>query len=196
MRIGLVAAIALVGACKGPSKQVLAELKARSAYTRALAQREGFPEAWSLNSRDDVSFETGVSNVQFVNPRMADMHWYDIDPPYLGELRGIPVRFMNRSVHIRVRGDGGAMTLALGGKVSVHMVFTKPRLEVSLDGALLASQIVDADGHFAISLTIPAGDVVDWADVYLTWTVLQDPERDAGEPRIARLEYLHWEPAR
>jgi hypothetical protein len=202
-----VALLALIVACNGPSPRVLAELKQRSAYVRALAQREGFPEAWSLNSRDNVSFESGWSNVQFVSARRANLHWYDV-PADPGQPRGIPVRFMNRSVHLRLRGDGGPMTLALGGRISMSAVFTKPRLEVSLDGELLASQIVEADGSFALALTIPAADVDDWADVYVTWNTLEDPERDTveprivgdprviGESRIARLEYLHWEPAR
>jgi len=102
---------------------------------------------------------------------------------------------MNRSVHLRVRGDT-AMTLSLGGTVNINAVFTRPRLELSLDGALLASTVVGADGTFAVEVRVPAADVAGWADVYLTWTALQDPEREDGEPRVARLERVRWEPTR
>lgn len=186
--------LALEACGKSPSPKVLAELKARSTYVHALAIREGFEDAWALNSRDDLSYESGLSNVQFIDPRVSEQHWYDFTPPP-GGTRGIPVRWMNRSVHLRVRGDT-AMTLSLGGKVNVNAVFTKPRLEVSLDGALLASRVVDADGTFAVEIPVPAADLADWADVYLSWTALQDPEKEAGEPKVARLEHVRWEPTR
>ena len=192
MRRAALVVLAL-GACgKAPSPQVLAELKQRSAYVHGLAIREGFEDAWALNSRDDLSFESGLSNVQFIDPRLAEPHWYDFTPTP-GPTRGIPVRWMNRSVHLRVHGDT-AMTLSLGGTVNLNAVFTKPRLEVSLDGALLASKVVEADGTFAVEVRVPAADVAGWADVYLSWTALQDPEKEAGEPRVARLEHVRWEP--
>jgi hypothetical protein len=190
--VRIVAALVILAACKGAPPQVLAELKQRSAYVKGLAEREGFVEAWALNSRDDLSYESGLSNVQFIDPRVSEAHWYDFTPPP-GPGPGMPVRWMNHSVHLRVRGDK-AMTLSVGGMVNVNAIFTRPRLELSLDGALLASQVVDPEGRFAVSVKIPAADVADWADVYLTWTALQDPEREAGEPKVARLEYVHWEP--
>ena len=188
-RFAVLLAIAACG--KEPSPKVRAELERRSAYVHALAIREGMEAAWGLNSRDNLSYESGSSNVQFIDPKMSDVRWYDFWPSPSGG-RGLPVRWMNKSVHMRVRGDG-PMRLELAGTIAINQVFTKPRLEVSLDGALLASQVVDGEGKFSVALTVR--DVADWSDLYLTWTALQDPEKEAGDPRFARLEHVRWEPA-
>ena len=66
MRRWTILALALAACGKAPSKQVLAELEQRSKFVHWLAIREGFEEAWALNSRDNLSYESGLSNVQFI----------------------------------------------------------------------------------------------------------------------------------
>lgn len=182
-----------LGACR-PSETVMAEVKRRSAFVRELAIRESMADAWSLNSRENIFFQDGISNVGFVDFKNPDTQWFEVtrDP---SATRGSPVRWMNRSVHLRVRGDE-AMTLAFGGKINVYAVFTRPRLELSLDGVLLTSKVVESDGRFSIEVDVEASAIADWADLYLTWSSLQDPERESGVPRVARLEYVRWEPTK
>jgi len=167
----------------------------RAAYVRALADREGLHAAWSLNTRDDVLFEDGVTGLVFVDERVDDPAWYDVlhtatTPP----TRGTAARWLYRRAHLRVRGATD-MHLVARGKVNLGATYTRPRLDVSLDGALLTTVIVDEQGGFTIDVVVPATQLGDaWRDLYLVFGSIAEPQRDVRELRAARLESLEWEP--
>jgi hypothetical protein len=159
----------------------------RDVWTRKLADAEHLHDAWSLNDRSSLRIEDGFGPVVFVDDDEAAP--YERVPP----LRGQASRWMHRRGHLRVRGDGD-MTLALRGKVNVKEVFTRPRLDVSLRGELIASVVVDEAGNFALDIKVPYAQLRGWSDVYLVWNTIGEPEKDVRDLRIARLTRIEWEP--
>ena len=87
------------------------------------------------------------------------------------------------------------MRLALRAAISFNFVYTHPRLDVSLDGELLASAVADADGHYAIEATVPGDRLAGgWHDVDLVFSTVGAPDRDPGDLRVARLLAIDWTP--
>ena len=85
---------------------------------------------------------------------------------------------------------------ALRATIALGRMYNRPRLDVALDGELLASEIADENGRYAIDLQIPADQLGDgWSDLYLVFNSVSDPERDSRDPRVAALELVVWTPA-
>jgi hypothetical protein len=82
----------------------------------------------------------------------------------------------------------------LRGHVNLNLLYTRPRLDVSLDGALLASITADADGAFTIDVTIPKTQLHGWCELYAVFDAIGTPEKEVKELRLARLEEVTWEP--
>jgi hypothetical protein len=107
-----------------------------------------------------------------------------------------------RRAHLRVRAgspQGGAaptdMRLVLRVAIALKTVHTHPRLDVSLDGELLASAVTDQAGRATIAVTVPRVRLTTgWHDLYLVFSSLVDPTTDIHDFRIARLESLEWTP--
>ena len=79
--------------------------------------------------------------------------------------------------------------------IALGMVNTHPRLDVSLDGELVASAVADATGHYAIAATVPRDRLAGgWHDLYLVFSSIGDPDRDLRDVRVARLEAVEWSP--
>ena len=128
----------------------------RSDWFRALAEREGLRDAWSLVSRHDLRFEDGVSTLQFVDGTLPDPRWFEVAPARApGTLRGQPIRGLSRRAHLRLRGTG-AMRLQMRIAVALNAVHARPRIDVSLDGKILASVVADERGQYAFDLAVPA----------------------------------------
>ncbi|MGE0547515.1 MAG: hypothetical protein AB7O24_09010 [Kofleriaceae bacterium] len=193
--VGLAWAICVVSGTGCEFKQppkVVAEVEKRSAYVRALSEREGRHDTWSLNSRHNFSFEEGMSNPVFIDIEPLEPKWFEV----VRVSRAIPgtaVRWLNRNAHFRARGDSD-MTLTIRGKVDVNQIYTIPRFELIVDGELVVSQVTATNGRFSITTTVPKETVARWIDIYLTFSALQDPVRTVGEPWVARLEAVEWEP--
>jgi hypothetical protein len=122
-----------------------------------------------------------------------DLHWYDVFERDPDPKHGVPVRWLHRRAHVRLKGATD-MHLVLRGRVNVKSIYTRPRLDISLDGDLLASAVVAEDGAFSFDLTIPAARVARWADLYLVFNTIGTPERDVRDLRVARLDHVTWEP--
>lgn len=162
----------------------------RAAFVEALAEREQLTDAWSLNSRDDLLFEDGFGGVMMIDPDAPEVAWPDLARSAT-KIRGAAGRWMYRRAHLRVRG-AATMHLALRGKMNLKLVATRPRLDVTLDGVLLASAVVDQDGGFVVGASVPAGTRDDWADLYLDFSSVAEPEKEPGDLRVARLDHLDW----
>jgi hypothetical protein len=95
-----------------------------------------------------------------------------------------------------VRGDTD-MRLALRASIALAKVHTRPRMDVSLDGALLASVVADDRGGYALDLPISRDRLAGgWADLYLVFNSIAEPELEGRELRVAVLESVEWVPAR
>lgn len=166
----------------------------RGAWVRALADREGLHDAWSLSTRADLRFEDGAGPLRFVDGSVDDPSWYDVtharpEP----SRRGQAIRPLARRVHLRIRGVSD-MRLTLRAAIALHSVFSHPRLDVSLDGELLATAVADDGGRYAIDVPIarsrlPGG----WHDLYLVFSSPEEPGRSAPDA-VARLESIEWLP--
>jgi hypothetical protein len=85
------------------------------------------------------------------------------------------------------------MVLSIRARVAINSVFTRPRLDISLDGELLTSVVADASGAYAIDLRIPADKLSGhWQDVYLISSSVIEPEKELRDLRIGRLESVEW----
>jgi hypothetical protein len=175
-----------------PAPQLAAadEPARRDAFLRALAGREHMEREWSLASRKDLAFEDGVSGQTYAQ-RADDAHWYDVFVRDPEPKHGQPIRWMRRRVHLRVRGDG-RMHLVMRGHMNLGLMYTRPRLDVSLGGELLGSFQVDEAGAFAIDLDVTAPHA--WDDLYVVFNTIGEFERDLHDLRLARLEEVQWEP--
>lgn len=164
----------------------------RDAWMQQLAVREGFEREWALTSRRNLIFADGISGLTF-DDLDADPKWYDVYHRDAEPRRGVPVRWLHRRGHLRVAGAQD-MHLVLRGRVNLASIYTRPRLDVSLDGALLASVEVNERGEFAVDVVVSAAQLRGWADLYLVFNTIGTPERDVRDLRIARLEHVMWEP--
>jgi hypothetical protein len=167
------------------------EAARRDAWEARLADQEGLLSAWALTTRRDVRFEDGFSGLAFVDERVDDPKWYDASHATVEPKRGTPVKWMYRRSHVRLRANT-PMHLSLAGKVNVATINARPRLDISLDGQLLGSVAVSPEGDFLFDITVPPRS--GWRDLYLVWSTVAQPERDARDLRAARLERLTWEP--
>ncbi len=170
----------------------------RDAFVRELAVREHLHDEWALSSRREIVFADGLGALTFLDPNApSDPHWNDaVDrgPGHDPEpSTGRAVRWMHRRAHWRVKGDR-AMHLALRGHVNLNALYSRPRLDVSIDGELLASAIVDPRGDFTIDVVVPADLLDGWCDLYAVWSTIGQPDKDIKDVRIARLEDVTWEP--
>jgi len=167
----------------------------RAAWVRALADREGLHDAWSLTTRADLRFEDGTGALRYVDGSIDDPRWYEVtharpEPA----TRGTAILPVLRRAHLRVRGFGD-MRLVLRAAIALNTVYTHPRLDVSLDGELLASVVADATGRYAVDVIVPRDRLADgWRDLYLVFSTIADPEKDVRDLRIARLESVEWAP--
>jgi hypothetical protein len=161
----------------------------RGGWVRALADREGLHDAWTLTTRDDLRFESGTGALHFVAGSPADR---DGAPAR----RGTAVLPVSRRAHLRVWAPGARdMRLAVRATIALDAVYSHPRLDISLDGALLASAVADAAGNYAVATTVardrlPGG----WHDLYLVFSSVAEPDQPIADPRIARLESIEWSP--
>lgn len=165
----------------------------RGAWVRELADREGLHDAWTLATRDDLRFEDGTAAVRYTDGAIDDPKWYEVTHPRPAPAkRGIAMLPVSRRAHLRVRGATD-MRLVLRAAVALNTVFTHPRLDLSLDGELLTSVVADADGRYAVDVTVPRDRLAGgWHDLYLVFSSVADPGRDTREIRIARLESVEW----
>jgi hypothetical protein len=166
----------------------------RDAFLRDLAEQEGFAAEWSLTTRNDVVFADGLSGLTFAQPG-DNAKWFEVAAIDPEPKRGVPVRWMYRRTHLRVRGSRD-MHLVLRGRVNIGVLYARPRLDVSINGTLLGSTLVAPDGAFTIDLTVPAAQLAGsrWSDLYVLFNAIGQPERDARDVRIASLESVTWEP--
>jgi hypothetical protein len=167
----------------------------RGAWVRALADREGLHDAWSLTTRADLRFEDGTGALRYVDGSLDDPRWYEVTHARPEPARrGTAILPLLRRAHLRVRGASD-MRLVLGAAIALNTVYTHPRLDVSLDGELLASVVADATGHYAVDVTVPRDRLAGgWRDLYLVFSSIADPDKDVRDLRIARLETVEWSP--
>nr|MBA3539245.1 hypothetical protein [Deltaproteobacteria bacterium] len=168
----------------------------RRAFVRGIAEAEQLHDAWTLTMRDDVIFEDGLSGTAIV-VNETDPKWFEVvaDPPATPTAtRGLFTRWMHRRAHVRLRGSGHPMRLAIRGRLKLNEVFTRPWIDLSLDGATLATGRVDATGAFAIEVTVPAMPASEWGDLYIVLGSVSEPWRDVRTLHVAGLELLEWEP--
>jgi hypothetical protein len=173
------------------ARRVPDEAAARHAWVKALCEREGLMDAWSLMSRGDLVFEEGFSR----NLRVArDEHgaWQQV-PRTLQVDHGVMARFVNRSNHLRVRGDRD-MQLRIAGRIEIEAIFTRPRVTLAVAGHEAASRIVDDDGTFEVSAVVPAAWLDGWTDAYLYLSSVGEPWRDGIVTKVALVERVEWEP--
>lgn len=164
----------------------------REAWMAELAKREGLEREWALMSRRNLIFADGISGLTF-DDLDRDPRWYDVYYRAPEPVRGVPVRWLHKRGHIRLTGTTD-MHLVIRGRVNLNSIYTRPRLDVSLDGELLASLVIAADGTFTVDVVVPKAQLAGWADLYLVFNTIGTPERDVRDLRIARLDHVTWEP--
>lgn len=167
----------------------------RAAYVRDVADRAGLHDAWSLNTRANILFDDGLSGLVFLDASTDEPTWYSVLNPNAPSLtRGTAARWMYRRAHLRVRGATD-MNLAISGKINLGVAYTRPRLDVILDGALLATVVADPQGRFDVSAAVTAAQLAGgWHDLYLVFDSIAEPSKDVRDLRAARLERVEWEP--
>ena len=177
------------------SVQAYSETARRAAYVRDVADRAELHDAWSLNNRANILFDDGFTGLVFLDASTDDPTWYSVlNPTAPPATRGTAARWMYRRSHLRVRGAAD-MRLALSGKVNLGVAYTRPRLDVILDGELLATVVADTGGRFDVDAVITAAQLAGgWHDVYLVFDSISEPSKDVRELRAARLESVEWEP--
>ena len=189
MRAVAFAALAALAAC-GSEAPVNEETRLREAFLRRLAEQEGLRDVWLLTSRSDLVFEDGFSLPMLTT--LEDRRWTDVNLSQ-SSVRGVPVRWMTASGHLRVRGRGD-MHLRVWGHIHVLAISTRPRVTVTFDGLELSSRLVEPDGSFAFETVIPGTWLDGWSDVYVNLSSMHEPWKTARDSRIARLEGGVWEP--
>ena len=173
------------------------EADLRDTFVRTLAEQEGLRDAWTLLTRHDLRFEDGIAKLVFIDDSVDDPAWFEVTHPREPQkLRGKATRALYRRAHLRVRGSTD-MLLSIRARVAINSVFTRPRLDISLDGELLTSAVADANGRYAIDVRIAAERLTGgWQDVYLISSSVIEPEKELRDLRIGRLESVEWRRAR
>jgi hypothetical protein len=181
----------------------------RDAWVRELAEREHLLDVWALNPRHDLIFADGIADLELLDPRLDIARALEVGPgrpapprtdadpaAALRALRGRPVRALHRRAHLRVTGEAD-MQLAIRAWIAPGKLEARPRLDIALDGELLASVIADERGAYTVDLRVPAERLAGgWRDIYLVWSGADDPERGDRDPQVAVLEAVAWIPAR
>lgn len=181
----------LGASCRNPTSDSTAEQVRRDAYALQVAQAAGLADAWSLCSRHNVHIAEGFTGVQ-LSPLW---HGAAAGKPSRIETEPAPARLMEVRSHIRVRAMyARPYELALRGRLDLRKAVTLPRLEVVIDGLVIGSALADATGAFELSVPVAYSLVREWTDVYFVFTSVGQPERDAADARMARLERLLWRP--
>jgi hypothetical protein len=167
----------------------------RSAWMRELADREGVHDAWSLANRADVRFEGGIGGLVVVDEAAGDPRWFEVNRTRTVALkRGTPIRPLHRRVHLRVRGSTD-MRLQARIAIGLNSVYTHPRVDVSIDGELLASLRPDERGRYQIDAIVPRDRLTGgWHDLYFVFSTISEPDKVVRDLRVARLEALEWSP--
>ncbi len=185
-RLALTIALA---ACSEPAPS--AGIRAREAFVRDLAVREGLVAAWQLGNRSDLRFEDDLSAIQCVAPDGSVVDRDRGQRCKSGE--AAPARWMGATARLRVRGTG-AMRLWLHGRVDRTRVLTEPDLTVTFAGAVAYAGALAPDGSFEVTLDVqPSGA---WQDVYVILSSVGEPMREPSRMAAARLDGVRWEPAR
>ncbi len=167
------------------------ERRRRDDWTAQFCARNNFSREWALTDRGDFMFVDGTSGLTYGDDD-EDRRWNDATRS--NRMSGLPLRWLYRRAHFRMRADG-AMHLVLRGHVSLNSIHTRPRFDVSLDGKLLTSITADeTTGAFSIDLSFAAGQLAQWSDLYVVSNAIGQPDRDARDLRLARLEEVIWEP--
>jgi hypothetical protein len=79
--------------------------------------------------------------------------------------------------------------------IGLNSVYTRPRVDVSIDGELLASVRPDDAGRYHIDAVVPRDRLArGWHDLYLVFSSISEPDKVVRDLRIARLEALEWLP--
>jgi hypothetical protein len=192
---GLVA-LDLGTASAPPTDTPSTEAELRDTFVRMLAEKEGLKDAWTLLTRQDLRFEDGIAKLLFVDDSIDDPAWFEVTHPREpAKLRGKATRALYRRAHLRVRGSTD-MLLSIRARVAINSVFTRPRLDISLDGELLTSAVADASGMYSIDVRVAAEKLTgDWQDVYLISSSVIEPEKQLRDLRIGRLESVEWRKA-
>lgn len=176
----------------------------RATWLRGFAKATGMEAAWALSPRPGLVFSDGVSGLAFLSdadlaagpaliPRLeAVAKKPTANDPHGTMPTGTPVRWLHRRLHLRLRADR-PMVLTLRGQVRREVTGTRPRLTFSLDGELLASQVVAEDGRFEVQLPLSAAQLAEWSDLYAVFSSVGVPERDSRDLRFARLDFVGWE---
>jgi hypothetical protein len=167
------------------------EARRRDAFLRALTVKEGVADAWHLSAHPDLILSEGLSAVAFVDE--SDPKWFEIERPDPGPRSGHPIRWMHRRVHMRVRGDRD-MHLRMNGRIRLHGLYTRPRLDVTVGGEPVASVVADEHGLFSIDVDVPRAMLDGWTDLYVVFNTIGTPERDVADLRMAELHEVSWEP--
>lgn len=189
---GLLAVFAVAAGC-GRTAPIDDEARARDTYVRALADREGLLDVWSLMSRSTIDFEDGLSAIEMIDPEAPSVGWREVARPVATGMAQ-PVRWMAARSHLRVRGES-SMRLTIYGRADLVQIGTRPLVAASLDGAEFYSALPDDDGYFRIDATIPQAKLASWADIYVTLSSVNEPWRDLSRLHVARIERVVWEPA-
>lgn len=173
------------------------EPERRAAFIKALADAEGVRDAWSISMQPDVLFADGFSAMLMIDEEETDdPAWYQVKSSTLETKRGTAARWLYRRAHLRVRGDG-ARRLVIKGKINLVALYTRPRVDVSIDGELLTAVKTDERGAFTIDTTISADQLAGgWHDVYLVFDSVNEPQVEIREMRVGRILSLEWEPVR
>lgn len=160
------------------------ENRAREAFVQAVAEREGLIDRWRLMSRGDLVFEDGFLPPTFVEETVA------------GEAlpRRVPVRWLDTSAHLRLRGDVD-MRLRLHGRIDRAAIASRPRVTIAVGGVEIASQLAANDGTFVVEAVVPAARLRGWTDAYLAVASI-DPWIDPARARAACVLGVEWTPAR
>jgi hypothetical protein len=178
----------------------------RAAWVRELADREGLHDAWSLTTRADLRFEDGTGALRDDDPRSSEAARAPPEPAAVDQVSRQVSRPVRRRAHLRVRGASD-MRLVLRAQLAPGAGETRPRLDVSLDGEPLASEIASPGGRYAVDVTVRRDRLADgWHDLYLVFSGIADPSdgvddadaiergggRDPAGRSLVRLETVEW----
>jgi hypothetical protein len=186
-----IAAVAAAGC--GRSAPLDAEMRARDAFVRRVAERDGLVESWALMSRSTLVFDDGFAPIEMIDPENPTVAW-SRTPTARASGLAQPIRWMGPRAHLRVRVEAD-MQLVLRGRADVVALFTRPLMTASFDGVEFHAAPVGDDGGFEIRAVLPRARLDGWHDIYVTASTVGEPWRDLTTLHVLRLESAVWEPA-